>query len=98
MPLAYSDELSRHLAKARATKLPITVQDVLYTDDGNNVAVLIEFADGTAGGCLVPRDMLTEANIRISAAVVAAVWEMLRPPAVHRRKGKEDDEVIELNG
>jgi hypothetical protein len=92
--LAIRDELSRNLAKARATKLPITVQDVLYTDDGDTVAVLVEFADGTVGGCLVPMDILSEDNIRLSAAVIAAVWEMLRPPAVRHKK----EEVIDLDG
>jgi hypothetical protein len=97
MLLAHPDEFTRHLAKARATKLPITVQDVLYTDDDVHVAVLISFADGSAGGCLVPLAMLSEDNIRIGAAVTAAVWEMLKPPPVYRKKSY-GEEVIDLDG
>jgi hypothetical protein len=90
------DELSRHLARARATKLPITVQEILYTDDDENVAVMVRFADGTTAGCLVPLDMLSVDNIRVSAAVTAAVWEMLKPPPVHKGRFK-DDRVIDLD-
>jgi hypothetical protein len=97
MALATPDEFTRHLAKARATKLPITVQNVLYTNDDAHVAVLISFADGSAGGCLVPLAMLTDDNIRIGAAVTAAVWEMLKPPLVYRKKGC-GEEVIDLDG
>jgi hypothetical protein len=93
--LAGRNELSRHLYRARATKLPITVQEVLYTDDPNVVAILVGFVDGTSGGCLIPIDMLSVDNIRISAAAVAAVWEMLGLSGVPKEK---PDEVIDLNG
>lgn len=98
MLLAHPDELTRHLAKARATKLPLTVREILETGDDHTVAVMVQFADGTSGAGLLPLDMLSEANVRVTAAAVAMIWEWLRPPAVYRGKGKDDDEVIELDG
>lgn len=87
------DELTRHLAAARAKKFPITIREILETDN-DLVGVLVKFADGSTGGCLIPLDMLSEDNIRVGAAVTAAVWEMFRPPPVLGR-GKEG--VIDLD-
>lgn len=93
-----TEDLSVALRRARESKLPITVRQILETDT-DLTAVMVEFADGSQGACLVPADMLTEDSIKISAAVTAAVWELLRPPGVYRKKGKtDDDEVIELDG
>lgn len=96
MLLANPYEFSRYLTKARATKLPMTVKEILPTDDDNVVAIMVGFADGTEGACLVPMDLLTMENIKVSAAMLAAVWEALRPPPVYKKK--DIDEVIDLDG
>jgi hypothetical protein len=93
--LAAPDGLGRYLGKARANKLPMTVREILDTGDDNNVAIMVGFADGTRGACLIPADMVSVDNIRISAAALAVVWEMLSPPAV-RDRAFSDDEVIDL--
>lgn len=83
------------MGQVRVKKLPITIKEILETDSCL-VGVMVEFADGSTGACLIPESMLTEDNIRISAAVTAAVWEMLRPPLV-TKKPKGKGEVIDLD-
>jgi hypothetical protein len=77
----------------------MTVREILYThDESNLVAVMVDFADGTSGGCLIPIDMLSMDNIKVSAVVVATVWEMLNIPAVWKNRRGKSDEVINLDG
>jgi hypothetical protein len=94
MALATTDDLVKVLASARKNKLPMTVRQILDAGDDDNVAIMVSFADGTQGACLIPVDMFSVDNIRISAAAMAVVWEMLRPPPMYR-KG-QPDEVIDL--
>jgi hypothetical protein len=93
--LAAPDGLGRYLGKARANKLPMTVREILDAADDNNVAIMVSFADGTRGACLIPADMVSVDNIRISSAAMAVVWEMLQPPPMYPKKGEADD-VIDL--
>jgi hypothetical protein len=97
MSLGMTEDLVKVLASARKHKLPMVVREVLDTGDDNNVAILVSFADGTQGACLIPYDMFSVDNIRISAAALAVVWEVLRPPPLYRKNG-QPDEVIDLDG
>jgi predicted nicotinamide N-methyase len=94
MAVAMADDMAKVLAQARKAKLPMTVRQVLDAGDDNNMAILVSFADGTQAACLIPVDMFSVDNIRISAAAMAVVWEILRPPPMYR-KGQSDD-VIDL--
>jgi hypothetical protein len=97
-----ADDLVHILAKARQKKLPMTVREVMAAGDDVHMGVFVDFADGTQAACLIPVDMLTEENIRVSAVVMAVVWEILKPPAVNATKKKKQkadpEEVIDLDG
>jgi hypothetical protein len=96
------EDLAQVLARAKRDKLPMTVREVMNAADDEHIGVFVEFADGTQAACLLPVTMLTEENIRVSAAVMAVVWEMLKPPAPNpnKKKGKrvDEEEVIDLDG
>jgi hypothetical protein len=94
MALAMADDLATVLAQARKNKLPMTVRQILDAGDDNNVAIMVGFADGSQAACLIPVDMFSVDNIRISAAAMAVVWEILRPPPMYKKVGS--DEVIDL--
>jgi hypothetical protein len=94
MAQVMTEDLVKVLASARKHKLPMTVREVLDTGDDNTMAILVGFADGTQAACLIPHDMFSVDNIRISAAALAVVWEVLKPPPLYRRA--QPDEVIDL--
>jgi hypothetical protein len=70
------------LNRVRAAKLPVKVRDILYFDNddqGEVWAVMLDFADGSHAAYLIPADMATDDNVRVSALAMAVVNFKLGP-------------------